>query len=90
MLFPGELKMRDGVINCQDDWSSLNLKASHGCYTSGSVQERTTPTPATTTLSPLSNCPIQNAGGEDNQKNKANVQLWLAENGHWEGNHTGV
>lgn len=27
MLFPGELKMRDGVINCQDDWSSLNLKA---------------------------------------------------------------
>lgn len=91
MLLPGEQKMRDGVINCEDDWSCLNLKAKAMDAILPAVYRRDLPTPASrTTLSPLSNCPIQNASGEDNQKNKANAQLWVADTGLWEGIHTGV
>lgn len=80
MLLPGDLKMHDCVINCQMNGTGWIWRQSHGC--TGELS------PFPMTLSPLSNCPIQNASGEDNQKNKADVQLWLADTGHREGNHT--
>lgn len=45
MLLPGEQKMCDGVINCQDDWSCLNLKAKAMDAILPAVYRRDLPTP---------------------------------------------
>lgn len=45
MLLPGEQKMRDGVINCEDDWSCLNLKAKAMDAILPAVYRRDLPTP---------------------------------------------